>query len=248
MSDPEEPGEAVREETSAEEPATEPVATIDAESDAPSVPSPTAVPGWTQGVDGNWWPPTPSRQRPPEPPPPHKYRKFRGRRFAGVLGTTLFVVLVGGLVGVIVLVIKDFEDTKPATPTVTSPAHSAGETARTASFDVTLNAAQDPFPGPSPAEQPAAGFHFVSADLTIVNVSDKDLLVSAQQLISLVDATGNRQEQAVATGVSPIEGPVAAHDSRRGIIVFAVADGAGTPLTLRIKGEVNAGGVTFAIS
>ena len=248
MSDPEAPQDPVGEETAAATDAPDQTATIPEAADAPPVPSPTAVPGWSQGVDGNWWPPSPSRERPPEPPPPHKYRKFRGRRFAGALGTMLFVAVVVGLVGVIVYVIKDFEDTKPATPTVTSPAHSAGETARTASFDVTLNSAQDPSSVPNLAQTPAAGFHFVSADLTIANVSDKDTVISAQQLISLVDAAGNRQEQVATPGVDSIEGLVAAHDSRHGIIVFTVPDSAGKPLTLRVKGEVNAGGVTFGIS
>jgi hypothetical protein len=199
-------------------------------------------------VDGNWWPPSPSRERPPEPPPPHKYRKFRGRRFAGALGTMLFVAVVVGLVGVIVYVIKDFEDTKPATPTATSPAHNVGDTAHTASIDVTLTGVHDPYVEPDAAAQPRPGYHYVSADITITNTSDNDFVMSAEQLISLVDATGQRQEQTFVTSLSSIEGAIAAHDARGGSVAFNVANGARTPLTLRVKGEPSAGGVTFAIS
>jgi hypothetical protein len=247
MSDPKATDEPVPEDPGAE-PATESVPSTSVPDDQPPVPSPTAVEGWTRGVDGNWWPPVPTRRRPLPTPPPQKYRRRIGRRLTSAFGMTIFVLAVVAMVGAIIVVIRDFEDTKPATPTVTSPAHAVGETARTASIDVTLTGVHDPYLEPTPTAQARPGYHYVSADVTITNTGDKDFVMSAEQLVTLVDAAGQRQEQTFVTSVASIEGAIAAHDARGGSVVFNVANGAGTPLTLRVKGEESAGGVTFVIS
>ena len=161
----------------------------------------------------------------------------------------MFLLGIGALVVGIVAVLAWNNDTKSSTTLTTnsSDRHGIGDTARTVAFDVTLNSASDPYVEPHAQVQPPPGFHFVAAELTIANSSDRDFVVSAEQLIQLADQSGRMTDQVPGTSVETIEGPLAAHETRHGGVVFKVPDTATLPLTLRVRGEVTAEGVTFTI-
>jgi hypothetical protein len=127
--------------------------------------------------------------------------------------------------------------------------HAIGETAHSGDFDVTLNAATNPYVDPNQFAQPPDGHHYLAVDVTILNTSDRDLTVSSLLFFDLVDAGGTVQQIApiAGTDIPGIDGPVAAHDVRRGFVVFDVIDTAVAPLKLRVKGDITAGGVTFTI-
>ena len=168
----------------------------------------------------------------------------------GLAGVVVFVLLIAALVAGIVAVLVWNSNTKSSTSTLSvssSDRHVVGDTARTVAFDVTLNSASDPYVDPNAQVQPPPGFHFVFAELTIANTGDRDLVVSAEQLIQLADASGRMTEQVPGTSAEPIEGPLAAHATRHGAVVFKVPDTVTIPLTLRVRGDVTAEGVAFTI-
>lgn len=213
----------------------------------PEVPSTTRVEGWSRGPDGNWWPPSPPRQRPvratPAVPPPER----RGRRIAGSLGLVVFALAVLAVVVGIVAVLVDYDSGGSSTTTASSGEHTVGQTARTASFDVTLTGVQDPYIESNPTQQPSPGSHYVSVELTITNVATADAVVAPLQLIRLTDANGREAPLVPSTSEPLIEGVLPALQTKRGNAVFLVADSARVPLTLRVKGEPAAGGVTFSV-
>lgn len=217
-----------------------------AEAPAPEIPSETPVDGWVRGVDGKWWPPAPTRERPRPTVPSTRARSKRGRRLVGGVGFVIFVIVVLAIVGGIVAVLVNYGDDSDASNT-TKGAHAIGETARTASVDATVTGAQNPYVEPNPGPQPPAGSHFVAIQLAMTNVSTKDLVVAPEQVFQLVDASGQKEQLIVSTSVPRMEGVLVALGTRQGGVVFIVPDTARAPLTFRVKGEPGAGGVTYAI-
>ena len=74
------------------------------------VPSKVPVEGWARGIDGNWWPPAPVRQRPTPTPQAAPARPRHQRRMAGVLIVVIVAAAIAVLVTAIVFTIRAFED------------------------------------------------------------------------------------------------------------------------------------------
>lgn len=240
MSDEEDP-------LSADVPPTSEVSATETTPQGPEVPSIAPVDGWVRGVDGKWWPPAPPRQRPGPRFASSTARPKRGRRIVGGIGFAVFAVVVLAIVAGIVLVLANYGDDSSSAG-ATKGAHPIGTTVRTASVDATVTGAQDPYTEPNPAvPQPGPGYHFVAVQLTMTNVSTKDVVVAPEQLFQLTDADGQKQQLISTTSLPTLEGALIALGTRQGGVVFTVLNTARAPLTFRVKGEPGAGGVTFAI-
>ena len=232
--------------STADVPPTSEAAATEAVEPTPEAPSSTPVDGWVQGADGRWWPPAPARQRPRPAAPAAPARSKRGRRLVGGVGFVVFIVIVLAIVGGIVAVLVNYGDDSNSSDT-NKGAHAIGETARTASVDASVTAVQNPYTEPNPLTQPGPGFHFLVVQVTMNNVSTKDLVVAPPQQFELTDAAGQKERLISTTSVPSLEGVLVALGARQGGVVFAIPDTARGPFTFRAKGEPRAGGVTFVI-
>lgn len=87
------------------------------------IPSKVPIEGWARGIDGNWWPPAPPRQRPaPTLRTEAPRRARRPRRIVGIIAIIILVALVGAIVAAIISSIVDFEDRPSSTVGEATPA------------------------------------------------------------------------------------------------------------------------------
>lgn len=125
--------------------------------------------------------------------------------------------------------------------------HQVGETAHTDDFDVTLNGITDPFVNTSPVAEPKAGNRQLLFDVTALNTSSEDKTFSVLLAFELSDDTGRVFKPTLTqTPQGQLDGGIAAHDKRRGDVVFEVPEGE-HGFTLRIKGGLGSGGVTYTV-
>lgn len=146
-------------------------------------------------------------------------------------------------------------DAAADTPATEAPADEGqevfaiGETAHTSDFDVVVHAVEDPF---TPANQfepaPQAGHRFVAVEAQVTNTTDEQRTFSSLAGTEVTDHMDRSWDIALAGLDRPqLDGDVPPGGSRRGWMVFEVADDA-TDLHVRIKGSFTATGSLFALS
>lgn len=123
-----------------------------------------------------------------------------------------------------------------------------GQTATTSKFDVTLNGVQDPFVPTNEFEAATEGQRFVAVELTMLNTSDEEQVISTLVNFEVFDQEGRDYDIARAGVDLPgLDATLQPGEQRRGFAVFEVPAGA-TDLSLRVKGSPTAAGSVFAIS
>lgn len=152
------------------------------------------------------------------------------------------------------------EGAQPETATATSGAdaaeterldtdrevHAIGQAAHTPSFDVTVVQVVDPYTPTSAFDtQDRPGYRLVAVEADVTNTSDQQLQLSILGGTGLTDAQDRTWDVAIAGVDRPrLDGFIAPDETRRGWIVFEVADDA-TDLQLRLKGNLSATGSLF---
>jgi hypothetical protein len=124
--------------------------------------------------------------------------------------------------------------------------HAIGEAAHTPSFDVTVVQVVDPYTPTSTFDTlDRPGFRLVAVEADVTNTGDQELRLSTVGGTELTDAQDRTWDTAVAGVDRPrLDGFIAPDETRRGWIVFEVADDA-TDLQLRLKGNMSATGSLF---
>jgi hypothetical protein len=124
--------------------------------------------------------------------------------------------------------------------------HALGEAAHTPSFDVTVVQVVDPYTPTSAFDtEDHLGFRLVAVEADVTNTSDRELQLSTVGGTGLTDAQDRTWDIAIAGVDRPrLDGFIAPDETRRGWIVFEVADDA-TDLQLRLKGNLSATGSLF---
>jgi hypothetical protein len=140
--------------------------------------------------------------------------------------------------------------TTTAEPATTEPPsqniYSIGDTAHTSVFDVTVHQVVSPWQSTNQFETPQAGRHFVAVEASLTNTEGDELETWSSLLgAELTDTQGRPWEVAFAgTELPSLDGDVGRGMTRRGWVVFEVADDA-SGLLLRLKGELTATGSLF---
>jgi hypothetical protein len=127
--------------------------------------------------------------------------------------------------------------------------YAVGDTAHTDVFDVTVNQVVDPWTSGNQFETPAAGHRFVAIEASLVNTEGDELETWSSILgAEMTDSQGRSWDVALAGMDLPqLDGDVGRNQTRRGWVVFEVAnDAAG--LQLRLKGSLTATGSLFQIT
>ena len=203
-------------------------------------------PDWERGIDGNWYPPKPPRGRPhPVLEPLAPFEKKSVRVFP-IVAVGVMLVAVTALVIGIVVTVRGTDDNRLAD--VFNQRHQIGDTAHTGDLDVTVTRAENPHVATNGVEAAPEGQHLVAIEVTLRNTrSDRVVNVSSPVLFQLTDASGAAREITISSDFPAIDGQVLPGGARTGVVVYRVPDAAKTPLTLRVKGEVTAEGITFTI-
>lgn len=136
----------------------------------------------------------------------------------------------------------------PATTTIApaSQDYAMGTTARSATFDIIVHGFSDPQP-PGAFLRPAAGTHYVSVDVQVVNRGTVPQTFSSLAQIHLVDRA-NRQFEPTFGDLEPPapDGEIPPGATSRGHALFEVPDGA-TGLRVRVRGDLTTPGVVFTL-
>ena len=123
-----------------------------------------------------------------------------------------------------------------------------GQTAHTGDFDVTLHTVEDPYVPTNQFERPADGQRYVAVEVEVKNTGDESRPMSTLLGAEVTDSLSRGWDIALAGFDRPqLDGTVAAGESRRGWIVFEVAQDS-SALRLRLKGNLTATGSLFALS
>lgn len=122
-----------------------------------------------------------------------------------------------------------------------------GQTARTASFDITAFAVNDP-QAPGQTTRPRTGMHYVSVDVEVANRAATARTFSSIVGFHLVDQAGRRYDETITDIVphSP-EGQLRPGQTARGLAVFEVPDGA-RPRTFLAQGNLTTSPVRFRLA
>lgn len=223
-------------------------------------------PGWWQASDRKWYPPAADTALiPPVPPVRKSPRQWRTWQLAVAAVVALVLGLAIGAAGK-----KDAKTAAPPASTAAKPggnpstvapatsprttsapptqaSYSVGQTAHTGDFDVTLNTVENPYTPTNRFEKPPAGQHFVGVELTVKNTTSDQKTMSTLMGAEVTDSLSRPWHSTFAGVDRPqLDGTVAANDSRRGWIFFALPDDA-TGLKLRMKGSLTATGSLFVL-
>jgi hypothetical protein len=207
---------------------------------------PKPGPGWKRGVDTNWYPPRPPRVRVgsmyderPAPPPPKRIG------VGGLLAIVGVLAIVTALIVGIVAIVQSQTSNDPRRPALP---HNVGDTAQTGDLAVTIDRATDPYVPSNPFEAAPVGEHLVSMDITVRNIrTDREFTILSVTMFDLTDSKGVVQKLTISNDLAMIDGVVPADEARRGFLLYRVTDTATTPLTLRVRSDSTAGGITFTI-
>ncbi len=203
-------------------------------------------PGWWQASDGKWYPP--QQQQPAQQPAPPTVVQKKGGCFRWI-GIAV-VAFVGLVVLLVIVVAATGGGSSKKAPSAISPSqatYTIGQTAHTGDFDVTLDTVENPYKPTNQFETPEAGQHFVALELTVKNNATEAKTMSTLLGAELQDSQSRPWGVALAgTNLPQLDGKVAVGESRRGWVVFNVADDA-AGLKLRLKGNLTATGSVFVI-
>jgi hypothetical protein len=126
--------------------------------------------------------------------------------------------------------------------------YAVGQSAHTGDFDVLLHTVEDPYVPSNEFERPSEGHRYVAVEVEVSNSSDEAQPMSTLLGAEVMDSASRAWNIALAGLDRPqLDGTVAAGESRRGWIVFEVAQDS-TGLRLRLKGNLTATGSLFALS
>ena len=138
------------------------------------------------------------------------------------------------------------ETTTTAAAAPSQDVYAVGETAHTGVFDVTVHTVASPWESGNQFEVPQPGHHFVAVEASLVNVDGSELETWSSVLgAEITDSLGRPWDIAFAGYELPmLDGDVGLGMTRRGWIVFEVADDA-AGLLLRLSGNLTATGSLF---
>ena len=104
-------------------------------------------------------------------------------------------------------------------------------------------------PAAGPSAQPAAGIHFVSVDVGVVNTATLPETWTSTISLHLLDAAGHKHAVTPTDITPPVPGGVIQKGgTMRGLAVFAVPNATTVGLHLLVQGSTTATGVTFKLS
>lgn len=137
----------------------------------------------------------------------------------------------------------------PDAPNDPNEPFAVGDTIQIGDFQLVVHGLIDPFVGSSDSTAPSQDDRWVGVDLTLTNLDDEPVEVSAWALFEIEDATlQNYRVIDPEDGTRSVNGEIPAGGSRRGTVVFEVAREA-TGLELFFAGDVFASGsATVALS
>lgn len=170
---------------------------------------------------------------------------FKKKRF-WALGIVA-IIIIAAVAGSAGSKDKDKDTSSGGSTPSAQTALAVGQTGHTGDLDITLNTVNDPFTPTNSFEKPGDGKRFVAVEVTAKNNSDKPLAFSSLIGVEVTDSEGRPWNIAIAGTDKPqLDGTVQPGEPRRGWMVFEV-DQASSGLRLRVKGNLTATGVVFAL-